>query len=126
MLSIMLGLGVVSRLASGLIADRIGGVGTLILGSTLQCMALLFYLPFDGLTSLYVVSALRGADRPAWQHDRLKQLYRTVQEVLGRDPLLDGERSDVLDVRRQEALALLDDWWASGSCVPSPADDGAQ
>ena len=56
----MLGLGVVSRLASGLIADRIGGVGTLILGSALQCLALLFYLPFDGLTSLYVVSALFG------------------------------------------------------------------
>ena len=60
MLSIMLGMGVVSRLASGFIADRIGGVGTLILGSTLQCLALLFYLPFDGLTSLYVVSALFG------------------------------------------------------------------
>ena len=49
-----------SRLASGLIADRIGGVGTLLLGSTLQCMALFFYLPFDGLASLYVVSALFG------------------------------------------------------------------
>jgi MFS family permease len=60
MLSLMLGLGVVSRLASGLIADRIGGVGTLILGSALQCLALLFYLPFDGLVSLYVVSALFG------------------------------------------------------------------
>ncbi|MGH6912416.1 MAG: MFS transporter, partial [Geminicoccales bacterium] len=60
MLSLMLGLGVVSRLVSGLIADRIGGVATLILGSTLQCLALLFYLPFDGLTSLYVVSALFG------------------------------------------------------------------
>jgi MFS family permease len=60
MLSLMLGLGVVSRLASGLIADRIGGVATLMLGSTLQCLALLFYLPFDGLTSLYVVSALFG------------------------------------------------------------------
>ncbi len=60
MLSIMLGMGVVSRLASGFIADRIGGVGTLILGSTLQCIALLFYLPFDGLTSLYLVSGLFG------------------------------------------------------------------
>ena len=60
MLSLMLGLGIVSRLASGLIADRIGGVGTLILGSTLQCLALLFYIPFDGLASLYVVSALFG------------------------------------------------------------------
>jgi MFS family permease len=60
MLSLMLGMGVVSRLASGLLADRIGGIGTLILGSTLQCLALLFYLPFDGLTSLYLVSALFG------------------------------------------------------------------
>lgn len=60
MLSIMLGMGVVSRLASGFIADRIGGTGTLILGSTLQCLALFFYLPFDGLTSLYIVSAVFG------------------------------------------------------------------
>jgi MFS family permease len=60
MLSIMLGLGVVSRLASGLIADRIGGIGTLILGSTLQCLALLLYLPFDGLESLYVIAGLFG------------------------------------------------------------------
>ena len=60
MLSIMLFMGVVSRLVSGLIADRIGGLGTLILGSTLQCLALIFYLPFDGLTSLYIVSALFG------------------------------------------------------------------
>ena len=60
MLSIMLGLGVVSRIASGLLADKIGGLGTLILGSMLQCMALLLYIPFDGLISLYVVSALFG------------------------------------------------------------------
>ncbi|MEJ2121063.1 MAG: MFS transporter [Alphaproteobacteria bacterium] len=60
MLSIMLGLGVVSRIASGFIADKIGGVGTLILGSTLQCLALIFYLPFDGLTSLYIVSGIFG------------------------------------------------------------------
>ena len=60
MLSLMLGLGIVSRLVSGIIADKIGGVGTLMLGSTLQCMALVLYLPFDGLTSLYVVSAIFG------------------------------------------------------------------
>jgi MFS family permease len=60
MLSLMLGFGVVSRLVSGFIADKIGGVGTLIIGSTLQALALLLYLPFDGLTSLYVVSALFG------------------------------------------------------------------
>ncbi len=60
MLSIMLGLGVVSRIASGWIADRIGGVKTLLLGSALQCLALILYLPFDGMMSLYIVSALFG------------------------------------------------------------------
>jgi MFS family permease len=60
MLSLMLGLGVVSRLASGWIADRIGGVRTLLLGSALQGLTLALYLPFDGLLSLYVVSALFG------------------------------------------------------------------
>jgi len=60
MLSVLLGTGVISRLGSGLIADKIGGVGTLILGSTMQCVTLAFYLPFNGLTSLYVVSALFG------------------------------------------------------------------
>jgi MFS family permease len=60
MLSVMLGMGVISRLGSGLIADKIGGVGTLILGSILQCVTLIFYIPFNGLTSLYVVSALFG------------------------------------------------------------------
>lgn len=60
MLALLLGCGVVSRLASGYLADRIGGVGTLIIGSSLQCVALLFYIPFSGLTSLYLVSALFG------------------------------------------------------------------
>ncbi|MCZ8105892.1 MAG: MFS transporter [Burkholderiales bacterium] len=60
MLSLMLGFGIFSRLASGFIADRIGGVWTLLLGSTLQGFALLLYLLFDGLTSLYVISALFG------------------------------------------------------------------
>jgi MFS family permease len=60
MLSVMLICGVVSRLASGWIADRIGGLGTLLLGSVLQGLALLLYLPFDGLVSLYLISALFG------------------------------------------------------------------
>ena len=60
MLSIMLAGGIVSRLASGVLADRIGGVRTLLLGSVLQCLGLLFYLPFDGLASLYLVSLLFG------------------------------------------------------------------
>jgi MFS family permease len=60
MLSLMLACGIVSRLAFGWICDRIGGLRTLLLGSTLQGIALLLYLPFDGLVSLYVVSALFG------------------------------------------------------------------
>lgn len=60
MLSLMLGLGIVSRIASGWIADRIGGLSTLLLGSFLQGVALLLYLFFDGLASLYVISALFG------------------------------------------------------------------
>ena len=60
MLSVMLGMGVVSRLASGWISDRIGGLRTLLLGSILQGIALLLFLPFDGLVSLYLVSGLFG------------------------------------------------------------------
>ena len=60
MLSLMLGFGIVSRLASGWISDRIGGLRTLLLGSTLQGIALLMFLPFKGLVSLYLVSALFG------------------------------------------------------------------
>jgi MFS family permease len=60
MLSLMLGFGIVSRVASGWIADHIGGLGTLLLGSSLQAVALFLYLFFDGLASLYVISALFG------------------------------------------------------------------
>src|SRR5262245_32455198 len=60
MLSLMLGFGIVSRIASGFIADRIGGVATLLLSSVLQGLALLLYLFFNGLVSLYVISALFG------------------------------------------------------------------
>ena len=60
MLSLMLGCGIVSRLLSGWIADRIGGLATLLLGSVLQGVALFLYLWFDGLTSLFVISALFG------------------------------------------------------------------
>jgi MFS family permease len=60
MLSLMLAFGVISRLASGYICDRIGGVRTLLLGSALQAVALVMFLPFDGLVSLYVISAVFG------------------------------------------------------------------
>jgi MFS family permease len=60
MLSIMLAFGIVSRLASGWICDRIGGLRTLLLGSVLQGIALFLFLPFNGLASLFVVSAMFG------------------------------------------------------------------
>jgi MFS family permease len=60
MLSLMLACGIASRLISGVICDRIGGLRTLLLGSLLQGLALLMFLPFDGLVSLYVISAMFG------------------------------------------------------------------
>lgn len=60
MLSLMLAFGIVSRIGSGFLADRIGGLRTLLVGSIAQGVALTFYLFFDGLTSLYVISAMFG------------------------------------------------------------------
>jgi MFS family permease len=60
MLSLMLGLGIVSRLLSGWISDYIGGLRTLLLGSLLQGLALLMFLWANGVASLYLVSALFG------------------------------------------------------------------
>jgi MFS family permease len=60
MLSLMLAFGVVSRLISGLICDRIGGLRTLLLGSVLQGVALLLFIPFDSMTSLFIISAMFG------------------------------------------------------------------
>jgi MFS family permease len=60
MLSIMTACGIVSRVASGWIADRMGGIKTLLLGSTLQAIALLAYLISDTLLALYLFSALFG------------------------------------------------------------------
>ena len=60
MLALMMAFGVVGRVLSGIIADRVGGLRTLMLGSGLQGIALLMYLFFDGLFSLYAISALFG------------------------------------------------------------------
>jgi len=60
MLSVMLGMGIASRLLSGWISDRIGGLRTLLLGSVLQGVALLMFLPFDGLVPLYLISGMFG------------------------------------------------------------------
>ena len=60
MLSLMLLGGVGSRLVSGMLADKLGGVKTLLIGSVAQCIALFLYLPTDGLVSLYLVSLIFG------------------------------------------------------------------
>jgi MFS family permease len=60
MLSAMLGLGIISRVGSGFVADRIGGLATLMVGSLAQGVALFLYLWFDGLVSLYLISGVFG------------------------------------------------------------------
>ncbi|WP_420332772.1 MFS transporter [Roseibium sp.] len=60
MIALMTGMGVVSRLISGMLADKIGGIRTLLIGSVLQCAALFLYIPFNGLASLYLVSLIFG------------------------------------------------------------------
>jgi MFS family permease len=60
MLAIMLGLGIISRVGSGLIADRIGALPTLLIGSAAQGASLILYIGFNGLASLYAISALFG------------------------------------------------------------------
>jgi MFS family permease len=60
MLSLMLFLGIVSRIGSGFVADAIGGTATLLIGSFMQGLALLLYLYFDGLASLFIVSGIFG------------------------------------------------------------------
>src|SRR5215510_834845 len=60
MLSLMMGCGIVSRIGSGYLADKVGGIWTLLIGSMAQCFALVFYLFFDSLASLYLISAMFG------------------------------------------------------------------
>jgi MFS family permease len=60
MLSLMMAFGIVSRIGSGFLADKIGGLRTLLIGSAAQGFALLFYLFFDSLSSLYIISAMFG------------------------------------------------------------------
>ena len=60
MLAIMLGFGIVSRVASGWLSDRIGGLRTLLLGSTLQCLVLVWLMLADTLPMLYLAAAAFG------------------------------------------------------------------
>lgn len=60
MLSLMLGFGIISRLGFGLITDKIGGLRTLLIASSMQCFALFLFLPASGLSGLYAVSIMFG------------------------------------------------------------------
>jgi MFS family permease len=60
MLSLMMALGIISRIGSGFVADAIGGIATLLIGSFMQGVALLLYLYFNGLESLFIVSGIFG------------------------------------------------------------------
>lgn len=60
MLALMLATGVVSRLGFGWVSDRIGGLRTLLVGSALQLLALILFMPIEGLAALYLISAFFG------------------------------------------------------------------
>jgi MFS family permease len=107
MLSLMLGFGIVSRVASGWIADSIGGLATLLLGSALQGLALLLYLAFNGLTSLYVISALFGL----FQGGIVSSYAIIVREYL--PPEEAGTRIGIVLMATLIGMAL--GGWASGA-----------
>jgi MFS family permease len=60
MLSLMLALGVLSRLLAGAVADRLGGLVTLTILSALQTIATIPYILLEGLAALYVISGVFG------------------------------------------------------------------
>src|SRR5436190_2223283 len=60
LMTILRAFGIVSRIGSGFIAARFGGMVTLMIGSVAQAVALFFYLFFTSLPSLYLISAMFG------------------------------------------------------------------
>jgi MFS family permease len=60
MLALLLGCGFLSRQFWGLIADRLGGLWTILLGSACQLVGLSLYVMVGDLAGLYVVSAAFG------------------------------------------------------------------
>jgi MFS family permease len=59
-LAVMLFSGMISRVGFGFLSDKIGPVYTLFIGSLLQMISLVFFLPFDSQLSLYIVSLMFG------------------------------------------------------------------
>ena len=88
MLAVMLGCGIVSRLAFGYVSDRLGGLRTILIGSALQTVALMLFLPADTLVSLYVVAALFG----------LFQAYRACYALIVREFFPESEAGGKLGI----------------------------
>ena len=107
MLSLMLACGIVSRVSFGWISDRIGGLRTLLLGSSLQGVALLFFLPYDGLVSLYLISAMFGL----FQGGIVPSYAIIVREYF--PPAQAGERVGAVIMATQFGMAL--GGWMSGA-----------
>jgi MFS family permease len=105
MLSLMLTCGVVSRLSFGVISDRIGGVMTVLIGAALQLVSLLLFLPFDGLASLYLISALFGPV-PGRHRSRLRG-HR--QRILPAGGCGDARRRGLHDDAHRHGAGRLDD-----------------
>lgn len=60
MLMLILMGGVVSRLISGVLTDKLGGVRILLIGSLAQCFSLFLFLGWNGLVPLYAISLIFG------------------------------------------------------------------
>lgn len=60
MLSFLLACSFASRLGFGWLSDKIGGLKTILIGSSLQALALSSYIWVDDLTSLYILSGMFG------------------------------------------------------------------
>ena len=103
MLSMMLGFGMISRVTGGMIADRIGGVATLLISSVLQGVALFLYSLFDGLVSLYVISALFGLFQGSHRADVCHHRARVFRAAGGRHAARHGADGDA---RRHGARRL--------------------
>ena len=105
MLSLMMALGIISRIGSGFVADAIGGTATLMIGSFMQGVALALYLYFDGLTSLFVVSGIFGLFQGG-----IVPMYAVIcRELL--PPRQAGRRSASSSPRRSSA-------WRSAAISP--------
>jgi len=107
MLSLMMGLGVVSRLLAGSVADRLGGLPTLGILSTLQAVATFPYILFDDLAALYVMSGIFGLF-----HGGLIPMYAVIAREYF-SPHEAGARVGIVIGATQVGMALSG--WMSGA-----------